>query len=197
MNTTIINTTSLNVDTDLDRELEDSNEPLVVELKCSHRIEKIRTSLTASATVTFSTSPVARILRRDWNLVSAKMFLNCLDEEYAKLVQDDADELAWQTNDLLDMVKSLPIGNMEMAWMRPRQLNLQIVHPLAAQWLRAFVKYDKAFAILINAEKAQRITRAKRWQLTFPTQMAYMGFKARAMKLPLKSTSELLEEAGF
>lgn len=193
----IFKTTDLTVDELLDNEVGESTEPLVVEMKNAHRLERIRASMKASASLVLVASPVARILRRDWNLVSAKLFLNCLDSEYAKLVREDAAEMTWQMSDLLDMAKTIPLTGVDQSWMRPRQLNLQIVHPIAAQWLRAFTRYDQAYTILINAQKSGRITPKRRWAYTFPCQMAYMGFKARAMKLPLKSTAELLEEAGL
>ncbi|WP_234265109.1 hypothetical protein [Hydrogenophaga sp. NFH-34] len=193
----IINHNDLSVDRVLDNELETSTEPLVVELKNGHRLQRIRASMSAAASIQFATSPIARILRRDWNIVSAKLFLNCLDPDWAKLVREDAAEMTWQMSDLLDIVKSLPVGQIEHAWMRPRKINLQIVHPICAQWLRAFTKYDQAYTILINAQKSGRMQPKQRWALTLPSQMAYMGFKARAMKLPLKSTTELLEEAGL
>jgi hypothetical protein len=50
---------------------------------------------------------------------------------------------------------------------------------------------------MINAEKSGVITRKHRWAMLGPTQMAYMGFKASAMNLPLRAAKDLLEEIGL
>ena len=189
--------TSLSVDSFLDEEVEGFHEPLILSLKNGNLMDTLRTSLRAEATVTYQTSPVARIVRRDWNIVSAKLFVSALDHDYAKKIRADVSDMTWQMQDVLDVARTLPIPDLDTSWMRPRELRLQIVHPLAAQWLRAFTLLDQAYAILINAELDERITPEMRWQIIAPAQMAYMGFKATAMRLPLKSTAELLEEAGI
>jgi len=188
---------NLSVDPWLDDEIDHSDEPLVVQLKNANRLERLRTTLRVNTTITMLTSPLARILRRDWNLVSAKLFVNALDKDYEQLIRQEVSELAWQAADLHDLASALPVSQTEAAWMRPRTLHIQIVHPITAQWLRAFVVYDRAFAKLINAEKAGRMTKQQRLAMIRPCQLSYMGFKAIAMKMCLKSTEELLAEAGF
>jgi len=185
------------VDSALDNEIDNATDPLIVEMKNTHRLDRIRTNLRADVTVVFKTSPVSRVMRRDWNLVSAKMFLNAIDERQRKRIATDLTELHWQANDLLDALQALPMPKEDWAWMRPRQIDAQVVHPLAAQWLRCMKTIDECYLILINAEKAKIITRKQRWAMVAPSQLAYLGFKTSAMNLPLKSTTELLEAAGL
>lgn len=188
---------ALTVDPVLDSELAQSTEPLVVTLKNSDRLDSLRVNLRATTSVVFTASPVARILRRDWNLVCAKLFLNALDPEYAKKIQENVIELSWQTQDLSETVGAMPFGELDLSWMRPRKLELQIIHPLAGRWLHAFQRYDEAFSILINAQKAGKLTPKQRWSLTSSCQLSYIGFKAIAMKLPLKTATELLEQESM
>lgn len=187
----------LNADATLDTELESSSDPLVVRMKNEHRLTKLRASLRADAKIVMRTSPIARVMRRDWNIVSAKLFLNALDPNYQAQIKRDLDELHWQVDDLWDQLKLLPTAGFDATWMHPRQLSLQVVHPLTASWLRAFRKFDECFGALLVAEKGTLITRRQRFAFLAPVQLAYFSFKATAMNLPLKTTDELLNEAGI
>lgn len=190
-------TTHLEVDPTLDAEINSSTDHVIVELKGSERLARIRTSLKARASITMKTSPVSRVMRRDWNIVSAKLFLNAIDHHQRNRIASDLTELHWQSTDLLEVLRAIPMPKAEAMWMRPRALELQVVHPLAAQWLRCMRTLDECYLIMINAEKSGSITRKQRWAMVAPTQMAYMGFKASAMNLPLKTSMELLEQAGL
>lgn len=187
----------LDTDAALDDELEHSVDPLVVRMKNEHRLTNLRASLRAEATIMMKTSPISRVMRRDWNIVSAKLFLNALEPAYQSQIKRDLDELHWQVDDLWDQVKHLPSSGIDSAWMVPRQLTLQVVHPLTASWLRGFRKFDDCFSALLLAEKGTLITRRQRFAFLAPVQLAYFSFKATAMKLPLKTTDELLSEAGL
>jgi hypothetical protein len=181
----------------LNAEIDLSTDPLVVQMKNTDRLERIRTSMLARADLIFQTSPVSRVMRRDWNIVSAKLFLNSLSPQIRQRISDDLVELVWQSTDLLDSLQTLRKPDDENLWMRPRKLQLQVIHPLAAQWLRCMRNIDSCYLIMINAEKSGVITRKHRWAMLGPTQMAYMGFKASAMNLPLRAAKELLEEIGL
>lgn len=187
----------LDTDAALDDELERSVDPLVVRMKNEHRLTNLRASLRAEATIMMKTSPISRVMRRDWNIVSAKLFLNALEPAYQSQIKRDLDELHWQVDDLWDQVKHLPSSGIDSSWMVPRQLTLQVVHPLTASWLRGFRKFDDCFSALLVAEKGTLITRRQRFAFLAPVQLAYFSFKATAMKLPLKTTDELLSEAGL
>lgn len=187
----------LDTEAELDAQLDQSNDPLIVQMKNENRIANLRASLRASVTITMQTSPLSRVMRRDWNIVSAKLFLNAIDQAYQQQIKHDLDELHWQTDDLLEQLQLFPAEKLDASWMVPRQLSLQVVHPLTASWLRAFRKFDKSIAILINAERAELITRRQRFSFLAPVQLAYFSFKATAMKLPLKTTDELLSDAGL
>jgi hypothetical protein len=188
---------TLNADEELDKELALTADPVIVQMKNENRIASLRTKLRAQATITMRTSPISRVLRRDWNIVSANLFLNCLYGDYQNEIRNDLAELHWMVDDLKHELSVLPIGSLDTSWMVPRRLDVQVIHPLTASWLRAFRNFDKCFEILINAERSNLITRKQRFAFTAPVQIAYLIFKAKAMNMPLKTTDELLSEAGF
>lgn len=184
---------NLKADTALDSAIEASTDPVVISLKNAHRLEKIRASLRAEAELLMQTSPMSRIMRRDWNIVSAKLFLNALDPAYSALIKKDLDELHWQVDDLAHQLKMLRLSTLDKTWMRPRQMVVQVIHPLTASWLRAFKRFDTSFCLLINAEKAGLITRRQRFAMLAPSQLTYFAFKARAMNLSVDNYSGQFE----
>jgi len=188
-------TQSLRTDLALDAVVDSSTDPLVVELKGSERLAKLKLDLMVQTTTLFKTSPVSRVMRRDWNIVTVKMFFNTMDPRMMARIRDDLTELQWQAADLLDSLKSIPMSKVEPMWMRPRSIEVQVISPLAGQLLRTMKIIDQCYLIMINAEKAEIITRKRRWAMMAPVQLAYLGFKTAAMNLPLKSTTELLESA--
>lgn len=173
------------------REQESGDRPI---LKNLHKLDRIRAKYRATTDVWVLASPIARVLRRDWCLVTSKMFLNVAETPSLEAkIRNELQELHWQIDDLADQVKIFPFAR-DTSWVTPRPMTIDIVHPLAASWLRAMMKMDKVFVDLVCAEKAERITRRQRFSLLLPSQLAYMGFKATSMQLQLKTASELLAE---
>lgn len=178
-------------------ELDDEDGAIAVALKNTHRIQQINTRISAFKDVTMWTSPMARLMRRDWNILSAKLYINAKDSEYASRIKEDLAEMAWVISDLADQVRIMPLLEVSTSWLRPRKMSVQIIHPMTASWLRCMIELDETFMRLICAEKAELIQRKRRHQLMLPCQLAYMGFKATSMKIPLKSSDELMEGATY
>lgn len=195
MNPTPLN--SLQVDPVLDEQIDSSSDPLVVELKNENRLDNLRTNMRVSTSLQFNTSPMSRVMRRDWNLVSAKLFLNTLDREKCAVIKEDLIEFTWQCNALLETLQAIPMASVDPFYLHPRRLDIQIVHPLAAGWLRAMRTLDECYVIMINAEKSGRISRKQRWALATPCQLSYMGFKSSAMDRPLSQTTQLIEDTVY
>lgn len=143
----------------------------------------IRARMRAREKIIFEASPVARIIRRDWNFVSTKLYINALDREYRMLIDDDANELCWQVEDALEDTLRMPFERVDTKWMRPRNIELEIIHPIAAKWLRAMINLDKMYALLVSAEKRGLITRRKRHGFILPSLVAYVAFKSTATKM--------------
>lgn len=171
---------------------DDGGDVLLVEPKNAMRIEEINMRMSAHREVTMRASPMARVMRRDWNILSAKLYVNARDARYARRIKDDLSEMAWVISDIAEQVRTMPFREADATWLRPRKMHLQIIHPMTASWLRAMVEMDEAFSTLICAERAGLIDRKRRHQLLLPSQLAYMGFKATAMKIQLRTAEELM-----
>lgn len=65
-------------------ESDDSAPAIDVEMKNAHRMEALRPRMRAHVDATFEASPVARVMRRDWNIVSSKLYMHALDPAYRK-----------------------------------------------------------------------------------------------------------------
>lgn len=133
---------------------------------------------------------MARVMRRDWNIVSAKLYLNARDHAYRKRIESDAVEMNWQVDDTADQIRAMPFQRLDRSWLHPRRMRLDVVHPLAAGWLRSMMTMDEIYTLLISAEKAGMISRRKRQAILLPCQIAYMAFKATAMKMELRSADD-------
>lgn len=165
-------------------------------MKNADRLEDIaaRMSVDSQQTV-FQTSSVSRVIRRDWNIVCAKMFVFGLKRDYRKKIEEDLNELHWQVADLAEVTDIGLFSEQDASWLSPVTVSLRIVCPQGASWLRAMHAWDNSDAKLITAVKAGLITKEKRFAMMAAVQMAYVGFKGTAMRKPLKTSSEMLEEA--
>ncbi|ABM59448.1 hypothetical protein Veis_3733 [Verminephrobacter eiseniae EF01-2] len=180
-----------------DSSIEDAIAEACVELKNEHRMNALRTRMRAHVDVTFQASPVARVMRRDWNIVSSKLYVNALAQDYRQRIESDMIEMTWQMDDTADQVRAMPFEKLDTSWLHPRRMQVQVVHPITAAWLRSMVAMDEMYAKLICAEKAGMITLRKRHALLLPCQLSYMAFKATAMKMQLRCTDELLIQANL
>lgn len=135
---------------------------------------------------------MARVMRRDWNIVCAKLYLNARDHAYRKQIESDAVEMSWQVDDTADQIRAMPFQRLDRSWSHPRRMRLEVIHPLAAAWLRSMLTMDEIYTLLISAEKAGMITRRKRHAILLPCQIAYMAFKATAMKVEFRCTDDAL-----
>lgn len=166
----------------------------LVDLKNSERMAALRPRMRAFSEVTFDAAPIARVMRRDWNILSINLYKNSRDEREHKKIYSDLVELSWQVDDTADQVRAMPFAHLDRQWLRPRRMQVQIVHPIAAGLLRSMMTLDEVYRLLICAERVQMISRKKRHSLLLPCQLSYMTFKATAMRIAFRSTDELLRD---
>lgn len=165
-------------------------------MKNAARLEDIAARMAVdSQQPIFQTQSISRIIRRDWNIVCAKMFVFGLKRDYRKKIEEDLNELHWQVADLAEVTDIGLFSEQDTSWLSPVTVSLRIVCPQGASWLRAMHAWDNSDAKLMTAVKAGLITKEKRFAMMAAVQMAYVGFKGTAMRKPLKNTSEMLEEA--
>lgn len=164
-----------------------------VELKNGERMARLRPRMSTCVALTFKAGPISRIMRRDWNILSTKLYYNVRSPVLYQQIESDMVEFGWQVSDTADQVNAMPFHKLEESWLRPRRMQVEVVHPITAAWLRAMNVFDGVYAKLICAEKAGMITRSKRLSLMIPCHLSYMAFKCTAMDIRLKSTDELLD----
>jgi hypothetical protein len=183
---------TLSIDDCLLNAASDDGDSDLVDLKNDHRIEHLRARQRAYVDVTFEASPIARVMRRDWNILSVKLYINALSPAYRERIEADMTEMATQVHETATDVRVMPFGHLERSWLRPRRMNLQVVHPVTAAWLRSMRTLDEIYAILICAEKTGLISARKRQAIMLPCHLSYLAFKCTAMKIQLKTSDELL-----
>lgn len=177
---------------------EGSRPPETTPLKNSNRIDDILCRMSVEATeVVFLSSWAARTMRRDWNIICSKMYVFGLNPSYKARIQEDLTELHWQVSDLADVTGTDLFAVQDLTWLAPTIMELRIVNPHASSLLRAIRSLDLSMARLLTAERNALIDKEKRQAMLSGVNMAYIGFKGTAMKVPMKSTSEMLQESNL
>lgn len=182
----------LSVDDVLTPDPQAEQDDALVRLKNSERMDAFKPKMRAYSEVTFDASPIARVMRRDWNILSINIYIHARDYRERGKIESDLVEMCWQVDDTADQVRSMPFAHLDRQWLSPRRMRVQIVHPIAARLLRSLMTLDEAYRLLICAEKAQMISMKKRHAILLPCQLSYMTFKATAMKMQFRTTDELL-----
>ena len=172
-----------------------SVDPKLTTLKNGNRIDEIISAMRVETTEQFLTHPVARTVRRDWNIVSAKMYVFCLREDYKVLIAKDLDEFQSQVKELLKIASIDVFSDVDTSWLQRIDLDITIVNPMGSAWLRALKTWDVCVARILSAERVGFIDRQKRIQMLRPATMAYLGFKSTAMKGKKQSLRDLVEES--
>lgn len=183
---------TISIDDSLLTATSDDGDSDLVALKNDHRIENLRARQRAYVDATFEASPIARVIRRDWNILSAKLYINALSHSYRRQIEADMTEFATQVHETATDVRLMPFGHLERSWLRPRRMKIQVVHPITGMWLRSMRTLDEIYAILICAEKTGLISARKRQAIMLPCHLSYLAFKCTAMKIQLKTSDELL-----
>lgn len=169
-------------------------DPALLHLKNANRIDEIRCEMGISyRQEIFITNPIARTMRRDWNIVSAKMYVFGLDAQYKGQIKDDLDELHDQVEALLKIVSIDTFSDVDTSWLMQLPLQIKVISPLSWSWLGALKTWDICTARLLTAERLGFIDRKQRMKMLHPVSVAYLGFKSRAMKSNTKSSSEMVE----
>lgn len=167
-------------------------------MKNMDRLEDIATRMAAENNeIVFQTASISRTIRRDWNIVCAKMFVFGLKREYRKKIEEDLNEFHWQVNDLAESTSLGVFADQNTSWLKPVTVTLRIVCPLGASWMRAMQSWDNSDAKLMTAVKANLISKEKRFAIMAATHMAYGGFKGTAMRKPMRSATEMLEDQNL
>lgn len=157
-------------------------DPRLTTLKNADRIDEIVSSLVFQRQETFAAGPIARTTRRDWNIVSAKMFVFSRNANYRALIEADLAEFQYQVSELYKMASIGTFNDVDTSWLQKITLDLKIVSPMSASWLRAMKVWDTCTARLLSAEREGTLDKPMKRRMMHPVVISYIGFKRRAMK---------------
>lgn len=155
------------------------------------RIANAGVSLQAKRAVTFKCSPIARVMRRDWSLVSYRVMRAVQRPEFARKLQESLKEMQVQVNDLEAQVAIPLFQELPTEWLTPIPMEFPIIHRHMAHMLRCFEQVDHSYALLLSATREGLITRKRQWQLFAPIIYVYCSFKAAAMQQYGHNASEV------
>ena len=154
------------------------------------RIDEIRARMVTERRITILTSTMSRIMRKDWNIVSTKMYVHTLDPKLKTKVSNALAELSWEVADLNEGAEFSLFKNLDHSWLAPEVFMIKIVSPESASWLRAIQNIDLCIAKMLSAEKQGLIEKKQRLAALAGVNLAYTAFKYAAMNMPIPQRAE-------
>jgi hypothetical protein len=155
------------------------------------RIASAGSNLQASREVVFKCSPLARVMRRDWSLVSYRVARTAQRYDLARTLQDCLLEFQTQANELQEQVSIPLFQELPLDWLSPVPMQFPIIHRYMAHLLRTFEHVDHSYALLLSATREGLITRQRQHQIFAPIIYVYGSFKATALQQTSRSLSEV------
>jgi len=161
-------------------------QPPLRPLRDLERIERIRTGAEARVRVTLYTPGIARVVRKDFNIVSAKMFLARADKAMAISAALRALERSCVQAELAAEYHRADYG-VELA---PQRYELRIVSPFANRYYRSIMRLDAVNTLLVAAETRGVIERRTRTKIVRPCLGLLFELKRIALDLPKRETGQ-------
>lgn len=163
-------------------------------LKNVGRIEDIDTRMEVRTDANLRSWQCSRILRRDFNLVTAKMYIKCRDKRDRRQVKDLISEFVLRSeflkaeSELCELSYDLQVGTVP----------LRIVSPEASLLYKTFMDIDLVIAKLTCAEMDQRLTHEKAQEMPLDVFCAYSDLKTYVLGVTqMKTAAELGQENGI
>lgn len=152
-------------------------------MKNADRIDEIACTMSVvSKEVLLMTSPISRTIRRDWNIVSAKMYVFGLKRDHRALMEEDLKELHHQINELYVTASMGMFSDLDVSWLDLLRIEVKIISAQSSSLLRAMKIWDACVARLLTAERMGIIDKKTRRNILFPATTAYLGFKKTVMR---------------
>lgn len=163
-------------------------------LKHVARIEDIHTPLEARVEIPFRRWECSRVVRRDFNLITTKMFLLCKQAPRRSQINDFLTEMILQSEYLVGETQQYPLSYDLAISMVP----LRIISREATCLLTTFQTVDSVMAKLYCAEIDGHLTETARGAMTQQFFEAYSYLKACVlMRTSDKTASELGRDRGI
>ncbi|WP_143450326.1 hypothetical protein [Janthinobacterium sp. BJB446] len=164
-------------------------------LKNVDKIECIRTRMDSRMTVSLYSWQASREIRRDFNLLSCKIFTRGQDKRFLAQVRELLLEMVTEG----EFLKADALPFFDGALPEPMHFPLRIVCPEAGLLLRAFQDADKPIAYLNLAASSGKLDRIAANDMAFPFLAAYRNLKMFLLGINTsKETAQALgEQAGI
>ena len=156
-------------------------EPAVVRaVRDAERIERIRTAVEARTRIVLYTAPLCRIVRKDYNIVTTKMFLargekvRALSAALREVERSCVEAELFVERYRADYGVTFP----------PQTFDLRVVSPFAHRYLRAIGRLDPVNLLLLQAETRGALLRRERMEIVRPCLKLLFEVKRIALDLP-------------
>lgn len=146
----------------------------------AERIERIRTPVEARVRVVLYTAPLCRAVRKDYHIVSAKMFLargekvRALSEALREAERACVEAQLYARRYRGEYGVQFP----------PQSFELRVVSPFAHRYLRAILELDPVNLLLLQAETRGVLARRERMEIVRPCLALLFEVKRIALDLP-------------
>jgi len=165
-------------------------------IKNVHKIEYINAPVDTRIVANFYSWQVSREIRRDFNLLSAKIVMRARTDTAKKRIHEMLMEMRLQAQLLVTESERLPVRQLAM----PQEVDLRIVAPLAATLYRVFNEADMSIARITEASKSGDIMQSNADSLLEPFFTAYKDLKLYILGTAIgntKTAAELGQEIGI
>ncbi|CAN5464912.1 hypothetical protein BH10PSE16_BH10PSE16_04180 [soil metagenome] len=167
-------------------------------MKNADRIDEIACTMSVvKKEVLLMTNPISRTIRRDWNIVSAKMYVFGLKRDHRALIEEDLTELHHQIDELYKIASMGMFSDVDTSWLNMLRIEVKIISAQSSSWLRAMKIWDVCVARLLTAERMGLIDRKQRKNILYPVTMAYLGFKNTAMRGKGQNVREVVVQSSL
>lgn len=162
-------------------------------LKNVRRVEEIRTKLEVNIDAVFLTWQVCRPIRRDFHLVTSKLYIKSLKPECRSQIADLCNEFVLQTEFLKAECTQYVLNYDQGATLVP----LRIVNRDAGLIYKTFKDVDDVMARLQCAQTDLLISRDQANEMVRPVFEAFSSIKSYALQNNTRTAAELGKEIGI
>jgi hypothetical protein len=159
-------------------------------IKNQRRIDEVRARMVVESKITILTSTMSRIMRKDWNIVSTKMYVHTLNPSIKMRVTEALAELNWEVADLQESATLSLFKNLDHSWLAQENFLVKVLSPESASWLRAVQSIDICIAKMMTAEKQGLLEKKQRLAALAGVNLAYTAFKYSAMNMAIPQRVE-------
>jgi hypothetical protein len=149
------------------------------ELKNQARLDRITVAeVKILHSTDMKTSYAFKMMRKDWNLLTCKMFWLCkyaIDRQIQ--LAEALNELDHQIDEVIQGPDFSMFWGLDSSWLAPITFEFQIINPYAAQLFRAIQKIDYMMALIFSAEREGLIDRQQRIRIIAGVVFAYIALK--------------------